>query len=129
MTNRPDPRELRELDAALGLGGPGRYWGRLAAVGIAVASLFCHLYACTTPAGPITRAYGVVTALGFSEGETGSKPRASVRLGDRQVRVRLHAGSLCRVGDRILVTRHKMLVGYRHLAGSRGCLRAGSGAP
>jgi len=111
-----------KLLAAPILGVP--YFGRLALVGAAVAVLFALVFAYSTPTGPVSEHYGTVSQLGFAESEHGSRPYAMVRVRDRNVRVSLFAGGLCRVGDRILIRRQKMLLsGYRYRASPAGCTR------
>ena len=123
MTKTIDKRELRKLNAALGLGGPGDHLPAMLKV-VAVLAVFTGLFALLyLRGGPITEVYGVVTALGFTESDMGSRPYAAARVDGRPVRVRLHPGSVCRVGDRIAIRRHKMIIGYRHGIARAGCTR------
>ena len=119
----PDPREVRKLNRALGLGGVGDHIGRLAIAVVLVILTLAALAVMAVPIGPATDGYGVVRTLGFTETDVGSKPYANVRLGDRDVRVGLDRRGLCRVGDRIRVRSQKTLLGERHRPGPGGCER------
>lgn len=123
MPRPVDPRELSRLNRALGLGGAGDHIGRLAIAVFVIMLTVAALGVVTIPIGEATEAYGVVETLGFTETDTGSKPYANVRLGDRSVRVRLSGPNLCRAGDRILVRRQRTLFGQRHRMAPAGCAR------
>lgn len=125
MTRRVDPRELRKLNAALGMGGVGSYMGRLAIAAVVVILTLAALGATTIPVGPPTAAHGVISTLGFYEGETGSRPYANVRLSDGEVRVRLFQANVCRVGDHVLVYSSRTLLGRRHRLAPAACVRQG----
>jgi len=56
----------------------------------------------------------------------GSRPYATVLIGGRPVQIPLRQDRVCRVGDRIIVTRQKMIVGFRHRAGALGCSPIGT---
>lgn len=123
MTGPVEPRENRKLNRALRLGGVGDHIGRLVIAAVVVILTLAALGVMAVPIAPATEGYGVVSTLGFTETDAGSKPYANVRLGDRDVRVGLDRGGLCRVGDRIVVRTQRTLFGERHRAGVGGCGR------
>lgn len=104
-----------------------RFWARehlrLAAALVALAALASGLLAVSLPTGPPQAAHGVVTSLGFSETEEGSRPYAILAVEGRSVRAALHAGSLCRVGDKVALSRQRTAVGSRYVAAPPGCVR------
>ncbi|MBX3483889.1 hypothetical protein [Phenylobacterium sp.] len=113
--------ELRKLNAAPGVQHSGLV-GLLLGVGLLVG-LGLVLSPLWFDVGPAEATYGKVLSLGYVQNERGATPRAVVQVGERKVNVRIFRADLCRVGDRIEVIRHKVMIGHRYTAGYRGCTR------
>lgn len=93
--------------------------GPLLGLGLAllvVTLLLAPLLYLSLPTGASTIIEGEVVALGYSETETGSYPRAVVQLADQRASVQLPRDMYCPVGSKISIDRIPRLVGYRYTA-------------
>jgi len=123
MTKQPKASELRRLGLALAIVPLGGHLGGLL-LGFAIIAVVGGLFfGLTTPMGPPVQVYGVVTRLGFAETDFGSRPYVIVRLEDREARVRLPRGGLCRTGDRIVLYALRAPLGVRYRVAPGGCDR------
>lgn len=120
-TRRVSKAEICKLNADLGV-HQSNVVGLLLGIGLivgfgALAAPFLF------DVGPAETAYGKVLAMAYVSNERGVFPRAVVQVGEQRVNIRLSRGDPCRVGDRIEVIRHKVLVGKRFTLGYHGCTR------
>lgn len=128
-SKRAMAKAVRELDAALGMTNR-RQMATCAILALAIgAALFAGAWFVVAPRGPTETTSGVIQGLGFVEREEGSKPFATVLVDNRVARVALWQGQVCRIGDRIDLTRRKGFVGYRYAIGRGGCRPAPVNGP
>lgn len=100
-----------------------RFWleDHAAAFGLGVALLLvtaivAPLLYLTLPRGAGTPVEGVVVAIGTRETDTGSYPRATVRLADTTISVALPRATDCLVGSKISLHRSPGAIGSRYTA-------------
>lgn len=77
------------------------------------------------PTGPSRTVEGEVLALGFRETDLGAVPSASIKIGDRSVRIDLPLKYGCKAGDRIALKRRPSRFGFAYGVGTnpRPCSR------
>jgi hypothetical protein len=86
---------------------------------VAVTPVLAPILYMILPRGPPKAEAGVVEAFGLVEAETGTYPRAIVRLAEKQVSVALPRGHNCILGSTIVLHSSRTLLGRRYAA--RGC--------
>ncbi|WP_337189055.1 hypothetical protein [Phenylobacterium sp.] len=103
--------------------------GRLVLAILLLAAILMGFLWAMTPVGPTTEVYGSVLRLGTLPSEHRIRAYAIAHVGDREVRIDLHPGTFCRVGDRILIQRQKMAWGFRHRTGPQACSAVATAPP
>jgi hypothetical protein len=100
-----------------------RFWvaERAAALGLLIAApillvAFGAALYLGLPQGPSEQLRGVVVRFGWAETDSGSYPRAVVRLANTDVSIDLPRAHRCVIGAPIMVRRSRVALGYSYTA-------------